>query len=139
MDHNSIRVAIVDDHQMVRETWKLILEKDKRINIICECSSGEEAIECAKKLLPDVMLMDINMSPVNGFEATKQIVANNPSINIIGVSINDQPSYARNMMQLGAKGYITKNSPKEEMILGIMEVHKGNTFLCKEVAKKSEE
>ena len=134
--HPQIRLVIVDDHQMVRETWKLILEQDSRISVIAECASGAEAIETAHAIKPDIMLMDINMAPVNGFEATRKIARHCPEVKIIGVSVNDQPDYARNMLQLGAKGFVTKNSAQDEMIEAIIEVHKGNTFLCKEIKDK---
>ncbi len=134
MQHCVIRVVIVDDHQMVRETWRMILQKDERIDVIGECCSGMEAIDAAETLAPDVMLMDVNMTPVNGFEATRKICKSHPHIKIIGVSIQNQPSYARNMMHVGAKGYVTKNSPKEEMIEAIIQVQNGQTFVCREMA-----
>lgn len=137
MNLAKIRLVIVDDHQMVRETWKLILEQDKRIHVIAECSSGSEAIDKACELLPDVMLMDINMFPVNGFEATRKIIKLCPEVKIIGVSVNDQLGYARNMFQLGAKGFVTKNTSQEEMIEAIFEVHKGRIFLCRELREKN--
>lgn len=136
MQHGAIRVIIVDDHQMVRETWKMILQKDDRIDIIAECSSGGEAIAAAESLSPDVMLMDINMSPISGFEATRKISRSHPQVKIIGVSVHNQPSYARNMLHLGAKGYVTKNSPKAEMIEAIVQVQNGHTFLCREIKEK---
>jgi two-component system, NarL family, invasion response regulator UvrY len=136
MEYAKIRLVLVDDHQMVRETWKLILQQDPRIDIIAECNSGAEAIDAANGLFPDVMLMDINMSPVNGFEATRKIVKSCPEVKIIGVSVNDQPGYARNMLQLGAKGFVTKNTSQGEMIEAILEVHKGRIFICKELRDK---
>ena len=136
MDLAKIRLIIVDDHQMVRETWKLILQQDKRIDVVAECSSGSEAIDVACSLLPDVMLMDINMFPVNGFEATRKIIKACPDIKIIGVSVNDQIGYARNMFQLGARGFVTKNTSQEEMIEGIIDVFNGKTFLCSELRDK---
>jgi two-component system, NarL family, invasion response regulator UvrY len=136
MEYAKIRLVLVDDHQMVRETWKLILQQDQRIDVIAECSSGAEAIEKAVALVPDIMLMDINMSPVNGFEATRKIVKSCPHIKIIGVSVNDQPGYARNMLQLGAKGFVTKNTSQEEMVEAIIEVFNGRTFICKELRNK---
>lgn len=126
-------MVIVDDHRMMRETWKMILQRDPRIEVIAECASGEEAIQCADAQVPDVMLMDINMAPVNGFEATRKIAKAHPEIKIIGLSINNQPTYARNLMQLGAKGYVTKNSPAEEMIEAIRTVCDGGTYICKDV------
>lgn len=131
-----ISLVIVDDHAMIRQTWKMLLERDPRINVVAECTSGEEAIATAGTLLPDVMLMDINMQPINGFEATRTIVQQHPQIKIIGVSINNQPSYARNMIDMGAKGYVTKNSSREEMITAILEVYNGNAYICKEIRQK---
>ena len=136
MEFEKIRVIIVDDHQLVRETWKMLLHGKDGIEIIHECSSGAEVIEIAPILQPDVILMDINMSPVNGFEATRKILKSYPDIRIIGVSVNNQASYVRNMMQLGAKGYVTKNSSPTEMILAIREVIKGNSYICEEMKKK---
>ena len=136
MEHPKIRLVLVDDHEMVRNTWKLILQQDIRIDIIAECSSGAEAIEIAAELLPDIMLMDINMSPVNGFEATRKIVKSCPEVRIIGVSVNDQPGYARNMLQLGARGFVTKNTSHEEMAEAIFEVFRGRTFICRELRDK---
>lgn len=131
-----IRLAIVDDHNLMRETWKMALQTHPRIKVIAECASGEEAIHCAETIAPDVMLMDINMSPVNGFEATRQIVLSFPGVKIIGLSINNQPAYARCMLQLGAKGYITKNSPREEMLKAILVVVDGGVYVCREITEK---
>lgn len=131
-----ISLILVDDHAMIRQTWKMLLEKDSRIKVVAECASGEEAIAMAGSLQPDVMLMDINMQPINGFEATRTILLNNPQIKIIGVSINNQPSYARNMLELGAKGYVTKSSSREEMIFAIFEVCAGKEYICKEIIQK---
>ena len=131
-----VRLAIVDDHVMVRQTWKMVLQRDARIDVIAECSSGEEAIECAAKIAPDVMLMDINMSPMNGFDATRAIAQAHPAVKIIGTSINNQPAYVRALMQLGAKGYVTKNSPSAEMIEAIIIVNDGGTYICNDVENK---
>lgn len=128
-----IRLVIVDDHVLMRETWKMVLQSDPRLVVIAECGSGEEAIHCAASAEPDVMLMDINMSPVNGFEATREIAKTHPKIKIIGLSINNQPAYARNMLQLGAKGYMTKNSPREEMVKAILTVVDGGIYICEEI------
>ena len=136
MLNDPIRVVIVDDHQMVRETWKMLLQRDNRLQVIGECASGEEAIATAQSARPDIMLMDINMYPMNGLEATKEISRLCPEVKIIGVSINNQPSYAKNMLLAGAKGYVTKNSTREEMIQAIIQVHNGETFICKEIDEK---
>ena len=139
MQKNFIRVIIVDDHDMVRQTWRMLLHNHSSINIIKECSSGSEAINEATTSDHHVILMDINMTPVNGFEATRKILKNAPHIKIIGVSVNNQPSYARNIIQLGAKGYVTKNSSREEMVKAIHEVMNGKTYICQEVLQKMKE
>ncbi|HEY9362091.1 MAG TPA: response regulator transcription factor, partial [Chitinophagaceae bacterium] len=68
-----IKIIIVDDHQMIRETWKMILQQNELFEIVFDCASGAEAIIAAQEYKPDIMLMDINMAPVNGFEATRKI------------------------------------------------------------------
>jgi len=136
MKSEQIRIIIADDHQLIRETWKLLLEQDKRFAIIAQCINGTEAIDAAIQHRPHIILMDINMHPVNGFEATRKIVKQVPGVKIIGMSVNNQPSYARNMLQLGAKGYVTKNSSKEEMTNAILTVHNGGQFICEEVREK---
>ncbi len=133
MNENIINIIIVDDHEMVRKTWKMILQQNEQFNIICECSGGNEAIEAAQTYQPDIILMDINMSPVNGFEATRKITQLVPNAKIIGLSINNQPTYARNIMQLGAKGFVTKNSTSAEMVTAIQTVYNGGHFICDEI------
>lgn len=139
MQNKPIRVIIVDDHDLVRQTWKMLLHTHNSIDVIKECASGSEAIHEATASDPHVILMDINMAPVNGFEATKKILKTAPHIKIIGVSVNNQPSYARNIMQLGAKGYVTKNSSRDEMIRAIHEVMNGKTYICREVLDRMNE
>ena len=133
MSENIIKIIIVDDHEMVRKTWKMILQQNEQFNIVCECSGGNEAIEAAQAYKPDIILMDINMSPINGFEATRKITELVPTTKIIGLSINNQPTYARNIMQLGAKGFVTKNSTSAEMVTAIQTVYKGGNFVCEEI------
>lgn len=136
MNPTKIRIVIVDDHQQVRQTWKLLLEQEIRFDIIAECSNADEAVIAAQNLLPDIILMDINMQPIDGFEATKKIVAAVPSIKIIGISIHNQPLFARNMIRMGAKGYVTKNSSKQEMTTAIISVFNGGQYVCEEVKNK---
>jgi len=136
MKTEKIRIVIADDHEMIRQTWKLLLEQDSQFEVIAECSNGEELLELLPNTFPDIILMDINMSPVNGFEATKKITKQWPHARIIGMSINDQPVYARNLLQLGAKGYVTKDSSRAEVTKAIMEVMSGRQYVCDEIKKK---
>ena len=131
--NDKITILIVDDHKLIRDTWSFILNSDPRFQVIAETDSGKDAIGLAENNHPNIVLMDINMSPMNGFEATKEIRKVSPESKIIGVSMHSQPAYAKKMIQVGAMGYITKNSSKEEMIGAISEVAQGNTYICYEV------
>ncbi len=128
-----ITILLVDDHKLMRDSWSFILNSDPRFLVIGETSSGEEAIEIAREKRPNIILMDVNMSPVNGFDATKQIHKISPESRIIAVSMHTMPAYAKRMLQLGAMGYVTKNSSKEEMIAAIIEVRNGKKYICEEV------
>jgi DNA-binding NarL/FixJ family response regulator len=129
----AISILIADDHKLIRDTWSFILNTDNRFKVVAECCNGEEAIEQAKQKRPQIVLMDINMTPVSGLEATRQIRKVSPGSKIIGVSMHSQPAYAKKMLQIGAKGYVTKNSSRDEMFKAIMEVYQGNRYICDEV------
>lgn len=128
-----VSILIADDHKLIRETWSFILNNDDRFEVIAECGDSEQAIELARTLRPNIVLMDINMIPISGFEATEKIRKVSPASKIIGVSMHSQPAYAKKMLQIGAKGYVTKNSSKEEMIKAITEVTNGNKYICDEI------
>jgi two-component system, NarL family, invasion response regulator UvrY len=135
MSNPPIRIMLVDDHKIVREAWKMLLENNPRFHVISVCENGQSAIEEAQKLNPDIMLIDVNMSPVNGFTVTEKIMELNLPVKIIGLSINNQSMYANRMFDLGARGFITKTSSLEEVNHGILEVYKGERYMCKEVRK----
>lgn len=128
-----ISILLVDDHKLIRDSWSFILNSDPRFSVTAETSSGEEAIQLAKDQNPNIVLMDVNMTPVNGFDATKQIHKVSPESRVIAVSMHTMPAYAKRMLQLGAMGYVTKNSSKEEMITAIVEVSNGKKYICEEV------
>ncbi len=128
-----ITILIADDHKLIRETWSFILSSDSRFKVIAECSNGEEAVALIVNNKPDIALLDINMSPVNGIEATEQIRQLSPSTKVIGVSMHSQPAYVKKLLKTGASGYVTKNSSQQEMFEAITEVMKGNRYVCAEV------
>ena len=128
-----ISVLIADDHKLIRETWSYILNNDERFQVVAECGDSEQAVEVAKQKRPNIVLMDINMLPISGFDATERIRKVSPASRIIGVSMHSQPAYAKKMLQIGAKGYVTKNSSKEEMIKAILDVHNGGKYICVEI------
>jgi len=128
-----ISIMIVDDHTLIRETWSFLLGKNENFDVVAECGDGERAIELARDKRPDVVLLDINMAPMSGFDVLKMIRKYSPSSKIIGVSMHSQPAYAKKMLRLGAKGYVTKNSPRQEMLEAIAEVSKNQVYVCQEV------
>jgi DNA-binding NarL/FixJ family response regulator len=130
---NKISILIADDHKLIRETWSFILNSDPRFQVIAICGNAEEAVEMAKIKRPGIILMDINMIPMSGLEATEQIRKTSPACKIIGVTMHTQPAYAKKMLAIGARGYVTKNSSKEEMIKAILVVNGGNKYVCEEI------
>ena len=125
MSNRPIRIILVDDHQVARESWTTLLGYDERFVVIHACDNGQEAIELARQLKPDIMIVDVNMYPVNGFEVTQKVLKDDPSIRIIGISINNYPSYASRMLENGARGFITKGTSLEEISQAIVEVYSG--------------
>jgi DNA-binding NarL/FixJ family response regulator len=128
-----ITIMLVDDHKLIRESWSFILNNDNRLEVVGESGNATDAIDIAKIKKPSIVLMDINMTPVNGFEATKLLQRYSPSSKVIGISMHSMPSYAKKMLQMGAMGYVTKNSSKDELLTAIMEVNAGKKYICDEV------
>lgn len=128
-----ITILIADDHTLVRETWSFILNTDPRFKVIAESGSGEDAVELAKQLRPNIVIMDINLPGMNGIEATQLIRKFSPGSKVLGVSLHTQPTYARKMIQKGAMGYVTKNSSREEMFKAIIEIQDGKKYICDEI------
>jgi two-component system invasion response regulator UvrY len=124
-----VTVMIADDNVFFRETLRFVLSVLNTIILLPEAKNGEEAIVLAAELSPDIIIMDINMSPVNGFEATRKILKHNPLIKIIGVSMHREPSYCKNMLRLGAKGYLTKGASHSEIIVAIKEIAAGGKYI----------
>ncbi len=128
-----ITILIADDNQLMRETLRILIFSMENTQLVGEAENGEQAIELAGQLLPDIILMDINMSPVNGFEATRKILKQNPGIKIIGLSMHNQSSYTKNMIQSGARGYITKIASHHKIIEAINKVAAGGRYFDKDI------
>lgn len=126
-------VLIADDHQLIRQAWSFVLNMHPDFSIVGECESGEQAVALAKSLRPDIVLMDINLTGMNGIEATEQIRRFSPGTKVLAVSLHAQPAYARKMMQKGAMGYLTKNSPRQELMAAISHILAGKRYICKEI------
>ncbi len=135
MANEPIRIILVDDHPIVRKSIRLLLESSPNFDVIADCEDGDSALEQAQQLIPDIMLVDINMSPMNGFTLTERVLEKIPSVKVIALSINIQPKYAIQMLEMGAKGYLTKTSPPKEITQSIIDVHNGGVYICNEVRK----
>ena len=131
--NNVISILIADDHKLIRDAWTMVINSDPRFNVIAECGDSEVAVELAKEKKPDIVLMDINIPPISGIEATKRIRKAVPHTKVIGVSMHSQPAIAQKILKAGAGGYVTKQSSKEELIQAIVKVHEGGQYVCEEI------
>jgi DNA-binding NarL/FixJ family response regulator len=135
----NIRMLIVDDHTLVRETWSYIFSKNPQFEVVGEASTAEQAIEMVQHLFPDIVIMDINLPFMNGIAATSHILKLTPNSKILAVSLHTEPIYAKKIMQNGAMGYVTKNSTREEMFEAITQISLGKKYVCKEIKDKLSE
>jgi two-component system response regulator NreC len=131
----SIRIIIVDDHAIVRAGMRLLIESDPSIEIVGEGENGKEAIELAKALQPDVIVMDVTMPQMDGVEATRQIKALLPDIAVLTLTIHEGSDYFFKMLQAGASGYVPKRAAPDDLMQAIKVVAEGNVFLEPTVAK----
>ena len=125
-----INVLIVDDHDLVRTGIKRILDDVTGIKVIAEARSGEEALRLGRELKPNVVLMDVKMPGIGGFEATRKLLRLDPDMKILIVTICDNDIYPARLLQIGAAGYLTKGSSMNEMIQAIKAVHSGQRTLA---------
>lgn len=130
----TIRVLLVDDHQVVREGLKRMLEQEKQIEVAGEATSGEEAIDCVRHLSPDIILMDIKMPGIGGIEAIRQIQAIQPSVKVIVLTLY-QNEYLAQAAEAGAVGYLLKDTTREELIQAIQRAFSGQTPLAPSVTQ----
>ena len=128
-----ITLVIVDDHKLLREMWRRIFAGNQEIEVVGESGKFNEAIELIKIKNPDIVLLDINLPPASGIDAVPLIRKLTPRTKIIGISTHSQPVYAKKMLQLGAKGYVTKNSSTQEILEAIKEVMNGKIYICQEI------
>jgi DNA-binding NarL/FixJ family response regulator len=132
-DMKNIRTIIVDDHRLVREMWNALFANHPVVKVVGESGELNEAIELIRILKPDLVLLDINLAQSSGFDAVPLIRKFSPVTRIIAVSMHNQPAYAKKMFKLGVKGYVTKNSTRQEMLAAVEEVMNGGTYVCAEI------
>lgn len=133
---NVIRILLVDDHALVREGTRRLLETEKDVEVVAEASNGEEAIEVARSLLPDIAVMDISMPGIGGIEATRAIKKNCPETAVLILSAYDDEPYLLALLDAGAAGFLLKNVHGQELIQAIRAVARGESVLQPSIAEK---
>jgi DNA-binding NarL/FixJ family response regulator len=133
---DEIRVMLVEDHILVREGTRELLDQEKDLHVVAEAGDGEEAVRLAAEHKPDVVIMDIAMPKLNGLEATKRIKAMNPGTAILVLTAYDDDQYIFAFLEVGAAGYLLKDVSTEDLIRAIREVHAGESVLHPAVARK---
>ncbi len=131
-----IRVMLVDDHELVRTGFRLILDDAEDVEVVAEADSGENALQKIPEVKPDLVLMDINMPGIGGIEATRTIKRKFPDTNVIVVTVHSEAPFPSKLHEAGALGYVTKGCPASELLTAIRTVVKGKPFLSAEVAQK---
>ncbi len=132
---SKIRLMLVDDHEIVRAGLRMLLSTQDDIEIVAEVDTGHGAIERAKELKPDIILMDINLPDLDGIEATRQIKRLLPNTAILALTMHESDEYFFKMMQAGASGYVPKKAAPNELVNAIRTIREGNVFLYPSLAK----
>jgi two-component system response regulator NreC len=131
----SIKVLIADDHKIVREGLRTMLEKEPDIKVVGEAVDGRMTERLARELAPEVIIMDVAMPNLNGIEATRQIAADLPGIKIIALSMHDDRRFVLNMFKAGAVGYMLKDCAFKDLVKAIRVVMSNKTYMSNEIAE----
>ena len=131
-----INVMLVDDHGLVRDGIKSLLNKIDGITVVAEAETGEQAIRQVREKQPDVILMDISMPGIGGLEATRKITQSLPGVKVIAVTIHDDDPFPARLLEAGAAGYLTKGCEVKEIISAIRSVYSGKQYIAPGVAQK---
>jgi DNA-binding NarL/FixJ family response regulator len=128
------RILLADDHEIMREGIRAILERETDLEVVAEASNGRDALARVRDCQPDLVLMDIGMPDMNGVEATRQILAEAPEVKVVALSMHADKRFVASMFQAGATAYLLKKSAARELLEAIGEVMKGQIYLGSQVA-----
>ena len=134
MPNSVIRVLLADDHAIVRQGLRLILSAHSDLEVVGEAANGNEAVELAKKLHPDIVLIDVAMPDVNGIEATKRMVQAEPRLKVLVLSMHKEAVYVREILRAGARGYILKDAIDTELLNAVRSVARGDGYISPAVS-----
>lgn len=129
------RILLVDDHELMREGLRSILEREDGVQIVGEASSGREAVVLSRTLEPDVVVMDVGMKDLNGIDATRQIRTELPKVQVIALSSHSDRRYVSAMLEAGACGYLLKANASSDLRKALKASRQGKSYLCAEVTK----
>ncbi len=130
-----IRILVADDHPVVRKGLQSCLARQDKLKIVGEAADGDEALRLTRELLPDVVLMDINMPRMNGLEVTAVLRQEVPQVKVLVLSVHSNKEYIFRIIQAGAQGYVSKEAPPEDLLRAIELVHSGEPFFTPEIAR----
>lgn len=134
MENEKIRIVLVDDHQMIREALRHLLERAPGHEVVAEAGDGREIVNLVRETSPDIVCMDVDMPGMNGVETTRQVLAACPHVKVIALSALSEQPYVRDMIRAGASAYVTKNEALDELLRAISAVRRNRLYLCPEVA-----
>ena len=129
-----IRILLADDHAVVRQGFKMILDAQADMEIVGEAGNGREAVELAEKLHPDVVVMDVSMPELNGIEATRRLASSAPRARVVALSMHKDSVYVREILRAGARGYLLKDSGAADLVAAIRAVASGESYLSPAVS-----
>jgi DNA-binding NarL/FixJ family response regulator len=130
-----IRILLADDHAVVRDGLRALLDRQNDLTVIAEASDGRECVQLAEDLSPDVVIMDVAMPKMNGIEAARRILGTRPATAVVMLSMHQDESYVLQSLKAGAKGYLLKDSPREDVLEAIRTVAAGRSFLSRNVSR----
>lgn len=133
---NNIRVMLVDDHDLIRYGLRRLLEDQPGIEVVEEADCGEKALLKVREAKPDVVLMDINMPGIGGFEATSRMSKTHPESKVIALTVHSEGPLPKRILEAGAAGYLTKGCPVAEMVEAIQKVHSGQRYIAPSIAQQ---
>ncbi|PWE00483.1 response regulator [Marinilabilia rubra] len=130
----AIKILLADDHKILRDGLRNVIEKNVAMEVVGEATNGREAIKLCEKLNPDVVIMDVGMKELNGVEATRQITQTNPEIKVIGLSMHSNKRFILGMFKAGAYGYLLKDSDSDELIKAIQTVAANKKYISHDIS-----
>ena len=134
-----LRILIADDHTVVRDGLRAALEQQPDLRVVAEACDGRECVRLAEEHSPDVVIMDIAMPNMNGMEATRRIVASNPRIGVVVLSMHQDESYVLGALKAGAKAYILKDSARTDVIDAVRATARGESYLTRKISRMLQE